>query len=65
MRMAVARPPGPCADDRHVVLHGLTRDVGFDQFVGSHLFRRGPLGLESLFYDMRLERSQQFSKSSR
>jgi RimJ/RimL family protein N-acetyltransferase len=23
-----------------------------------HLFRRGPLGLESLFYDMRLERSE-------
>jgi RimJ/RimL family protein N-acetyltransferase len=23
-----------------------------------HLFRRGPLGLESLFYDMRLERRE-------
>ena len=33
----------------------VTGDPGFG-FV-RHLFRRGPLGLESLFYDMRLERA--------
>jgi RimJ/RimL family protein N-acetyltransferase len=34
----------------------VTRDPKF-AFV-RHLFRRGPLGLESLFYDMRLERAE-------
>jgi RimJ/RimL family protein N-acetyltransferase len=34
-------------------------DISGDRQFASvrHLFRRGPLGLESLFYDMRLERS--------
>jgi RimJ/RimL family protein N-acetyltransferase len=34
----------------------VTRDRRFAY--ARHLFRRGPLGLESLFYDMRLDRAQ-------
>jgi RimJ/RimL family protein N-acetyltransferase len=41
-------------------------DVSAEPMFGSvrHLFRRGPLGLESLFYDMRLERGDWLSLPS-
>jgi len=41
----------------------VTRDGEF-AFV-RHLFRRGPLGLESLFYDMRLERAEWLARARR
>ena len=41
-------------------------DVSGDPKFGAvrHLFRRGPLGLESLFYDMRLERTDWLKRLS-